>query len=54
MKSTICVWESQQPLPHWQYYEADAGGPPGLNTRSLLTAPPDVGIPPPCLLIHQD
>ena len=54
MKSTICVWESQQPLPHWQYYEADAGGPPGLNTTSLLTAPPDIGIPPPCLLIHQD
>ena len=54
MRSTICVWESQQPLPHWQYYESDVGGPAGLNTESLLTAPSDIGIPPPCLLIHQD
>ena len=54
MSSTVCVWESQQPVPYWEYYEGNDGGPPGIDTTNLLRSPPEVGIPPPCLLIHQD
>ena len=54
MSSTVCVWESQQPVPYWEYYEGNTGGPPGIDTTNLLRSPPEVGIPPPCLLIHQD
>ena len=49
--TTICVWESQKPIPYWEYYDGAADGRGVSMIRAVVA---DVDVPPPCFMLHQD